>query len=160
VFLWFVGTAVLTVWWVFRDPRFDYRLLVVGSLLPDIDAVTGGMWLFHTLIFSVGLLVAVMLATAGRKPARKLLLGLPIGTFLHLVFDGAWATTSVFWWPFGGVDFGDYDLPSVQRGPIDIVLEVAGLAMVVWIWRRSNLSDPAQRRRTLSTGQLFVGEIP
>ena len=28
---WFLGTAVVTVWLVFRDPRFDYRLLLVGA---------------------------------------------------------------------------------------------------------------------------------
>jgi hypothetical protein len=156
VLFWFIGTAVLTVWYVFRDPRFDYRLLVVGAVLPEIDIVTGGMWLLHTLVFSVGLLVVVMLATSGRKPIRRLLLGLPIGTLLHLVFDGAWATTDVFWWPFGGTDFGGFDLPSVQRGPLNIVFELAGLALVVWIWKRSGLSDPARRRQFRATGQLFA----
>ena len=34
VFFWFIGTAIVAVWYVFRDPRFDYRLLVVGSVLP------------------------------------------------------------------------------------------------------------------------------
>lgn len=154
--LWFVGTAVLTVWYVFRDPRFDYRLLVVGALLPELDGVTGGMWLLHTLVFSVGLLVLVMLATSGRKPIRRLLLGLPIGTMLHLVFDGAWATTEVFWWPFGGTDFGGADLPSVQRGLLNVLLEAGGVALVVWIWRRSGLSDPARRRQFRTTGQLFL----
>lgn len=153
---WFVGTAVLTVWYVFRDPRFDYRLLIVGAVLPEIDGITGGMWLLHTLVFSVGLLVAVMLATSGRKPIRRLLLGLPIGTLLHLVFDGAWATTDVFWWPLGGTDFGGYDLPSVQRGPLNIVLELAGIAMVVWIWKRSGLSDAERRRQFWATGRLFA----
>jgi len=157
MFFWFIGTAVLAVWYVFRDPRFDYRLLVVGAVLPDLDQVTGGMWVLHTLVFSVALLAVVMVATTGRRATRKLLLGLPIGTFLHLVFDGAWATTKVFWWPFGGVDLSGHDLPSVQRGPIGIALEAAGIAMVVWIWRRSGLGDPARRRRALTTGQLFDG---
>lgn len=152
---WFVGTAVLSVWYVFRDPRFDYRLLIVGALLPELDLVTGGMWVLHTLVFSVALLIAVMFVTAGRKPARKLLLGLPIGTFLHLVFDGAWATTKVFWWPFGGASFGDHDLPSVQRGPLNIVFELAGIALCVWIWRQAKLADPARRQHVLATGQLF-----
>ena len=35
MFLWFFGTAILSVWFVFRDDRFDYRLLIVGSILPD-----------------------------------------------------------------------------------------------------------------------------
>ena len=153
---WFVGTAVLTVWYVFRDPRFDYRLLVVGAVLPEIDGVTGGMWVLHTLVFSVAVLAAVMLATSGRKPVRRLLLGLPIGTLLHLVFDGAWATTDVFWWPFVGTEFGDFDLPSVQRGPLNIAFELAGIAMVVWIWRRAGLSQRVQRQRFRTTGQLSL----
>ena len=42
MFLWFIGTAVITVWYVFRDPRFDYRLLIVGSVLPELDALARG----------------------------------------------------------------------------------------------------------------------
>ena len=64
---WFVGTAVLSVWFVFRDPRFDYRLLVVGSVLPAVvDGFLGGARVLHSLTFSVALRVLVMLATAGR----------------------------------------------------------------------------------------------
>src|SRR5215217_5944262 len=98
MFLWFIGTAVLTVAFVFRDPTFDYRLLIVGAVLPLGDAATGGAGVLHTLLFSLVLMVVVMLSTVGRRPVRKLLLGLPIGTMLHLVFDGAWATTALFWW--------------------------------------------------------------
>ena len=102
MFFWFVGTAIVTVWFVFRDPRFDYRLLVVGSVLPLVDALFGGARVMHTLVFSLALLVVVMLATVGRRPAAPLWLGLPIGTLLHLVFNGAWVDSDVFWWPFGG----------------------------------------------------------
>jgi hypothetical protein len=153
---WFVGTAVITVWYVFRDPRFDYRLLVVGSLLPELDAAFGGMRWWHSVTVSVVLMVVVMAITAGRKPARKLLLGLPIGTFLHLVFDGAWASTDVFWWPFTGWSIGDERLPSAQRGWWNVPLEAVGLAIVVWGWRRAGLGDAARRRRVIATGQLFV----
>ena len=40
--LWFLGTAVLTVWFVFRDPAFDYRLLLVGAVLPDLSTSRSG----------------------------------------------------------------------------------------------------------------------
>ena len=36
VLLWFIGTAIVSVWYVFSDPFFDYRLLLVGALLPDL----------------------------------------------------------------------------------------------------------------------------
>jgi hypothetical protein len=155
VFLWFVGTAVITVWYVFRDPRFDYRLLVVGSVLPELDALFGGMRWFHSLACSVALLGVVMVVSVGRKPLRKLLLGLPIGMLLHLVFDGAWATTDVFWWPFTGASIGDEPLPSARRGWWNVLLEAIGLAILAWVWRRAGLADRRRRRAVLRTGRLF-----
>jgi hypothetical protein len=162
VFFWFIGSAIVAVWYVFRDPRFDYRLLVVGSVLPLADGLFAlgdgpGMRWMHSLAFSVVLLVVVMALTAGRKPHRKLLLGLPIGTFFHLVFDGAWATTDVFWWPFGGSDLEGHRLPEVQRGWLSALLEVAGIAIVGWIWRHDRLGDPVRRRAALRTGRLLAG---
>ena len=155
MFLWFIGTAVITVWYVFRDPRFDYRLLIVGSLLPELDALAGGMRWMHSLFFSVAVLAVVMVASVGRKARRKLLLGLSIGMFLHLVFDGAWATTEVFWWPFTGVSIGDEPLPSVQRGWWNLPLEAIGVVILVWVWRRAGLAEPARRRAAARSGRLF-----
>lgn len=152
--LWFAATSVLTVFFVFRDPRFDYRFLVLGALLPDlVDAFAGRMWVLHSLTGAVGLLVVVMAATVGNRPWRKRLLGLPIGVLLHIVFDGAFSTTEVFWWPFTG-GFGDHPLPVVARGWWNIVLELAGAAMLVWAWRLFGLADPQRRRNAVSAGHL------
>jgi len=156
MFLWFIGTAVLAVAYVFRDPAFDYRLLIVGSVLPLADAVTGGAGVLHTLVLSLVLMIVVMLSTVGRRPVRKLFLGLPIGTMLHLVFDGAWATTELFWWALGGWSFEGLQMPEASRGWLDVLLELAGLVMVVWIWRRSHLSDPVRRRAFVHEGRLFT----
>lgn len=155
--LWFIGTSVVTISFVFRDPRFDYRLLVVGALLPPlVDAWTGGAWVMHSLAASVALLVIVMLTTIGRRPRRRALLGLPLGTLLHLVYTGAWSDPQVFWWPFTGVSFDDAELPIVARGWWNLLLEAVGAALVVWIWRRADLGSPAARRRAVRTGQLDV----
>jgi hypothetical protein len=152
--LWFAGTSFLAVWLVFRDPAIDHRLVMVGALVPDaIDGLTGGPWIFHSVLASVVLLGAVMLATVGRRRLRRQLIALPIGTFLHLVFDGAWGDTDTFWWPFTG-HFGDARLLSVQRGGFDVVLELAGLAILVWAWRRFRLAEPERRRYFLRTGRL------
>lgn len=154
--LWFAATSVLTVYFVFRDPRFDYRFLVVGALLPDIvDAVAGRMWVLHSLGGAVGLLIVVMAVTVGNRPLRKRLLGLPIGVLLHIVFDGAFSTTEVFWWPASG-GFGDHPLPVVARGWWNLALEAAGAALLVWAWRLFGLADPARRRRALRTGELVA----
>jgi hypothetical protein len=152
--LWFLGTAILSVWYVFTDPRFDYRLLVVGAVLPDIIDIPAGQarWA-HSLTVSVATLAAVMVITAGRKPIRRLLLGLPIGMMLHLVFDGAWASTKVFWWPFIG-SWGNVDVPSIQRGWWNVPLELAGAAMLWWVWKTFELADPDRRRNLLHAGVL------
>ena len=142
--------------YVFRDPAFDYRLLIVGSVLPLADGLTGGAGVLHTLVFSLVLMIVVMLSTVGRRPVRKVLLGLPIGTMLHLVFDATWNNTDLFWWPLGGWSFDDDQLPEAARGWWDLLLELIGLALLVWVWRKSRLSDPAVRQRFLHDGRLFV----
>jgi hypothetical protein len=154
MFFWFLGTATLTVFLVFTDPRFDYRLLLVGAVLPDlIDLPAGQARWAHSLTVAVGALALVMLVTSGRRPIRSLLLGLPIGMLLHLVWDATWANTQVFWWPFSG-SWGDVAVMSVERGWWNIPLEVAGMAMLVHVWRCCGLSDPERRRRFWRHGVL------
>lgn len=158
--LWFAGMAVLAVWLVFRDPAIDHRLIVAGALLPDvIDGILGaiGMWSpwpAHTLVASAALLVGVMLATRGRRRLRRQLLALPIGTFLHLVLDGAWAGTAVFWWPVLGASVGTQALPSMDRGLANIPLELAGAAALAWAYHRFRLDEPAPRRAFVRTGRV------
>ena len=157
MFLWFIGTAVLTVAYVFRDPTFDYRLLIVGSVLPLADAVTGGPGVLHTLVLSLVLMVVVMLSSVGRRPVRKLLartadrddaaprvrrcLGDHRAVLVaarRVVVRGARAAR------------------GVARAGSNVAFELAGLVMVVWIWRRSHLSDPAARRAFVQHGRLFT----
>lgn len=152
---WFVATAVFVVWKVFGDRNFDYRLLVVGSLLPDLIDIPGGQarWA-HSLVVSVGVLAAVMLASAGRKPWRKLILPLPIGMLLHLVFDGVVGNSELFWWPFLG-SWGNSDVPSIERGWWSLVLEALGVVLAVWMWRRFGLARADRRTRFVRTGRLI-----
>lgn len=157
MFFWFIGTAVVTVWFVFRDPAFDYRLLVVGAVLPAIvDAFFGGARVLHSITFSVALLAVLMLATPGRKPIRKMLLGLPVGTLLHLVFTGVWTNTTVFWWPFAGLSFDDASHPVAARGWWNVPLELVGLALCWWIVQRAGLRDPQRRAEFWQSGELAL----
>lgn len=152
---WFVGAASVAVWFVFRDERFDHRVLALGVLLPDlVDAPTGGMWVAHSVTASVVVLAAVMALTTNRRETRRRWLALPIGMFLHLVVDGAFADTAAFWWPFSGLATSGADLPSVSRGWWNVPLEIAGLAMIWVMARRHRLDQPARRREFLSTGRL------
>lgn len=154
---WFVGTSVVAVWFVFTDPRFDYRLLIVGALLPAVvDGLRGSLGVVHSVTFSVGLLAILMLATHGRRPIRSSLLGLPVGTLLHLVFSGAWTQSEVFWWPFLGTDLGEVPTLVASRGWWNVPLELVGIALCVWIVRAARLADPGPRRDFLRTGRLAL----
>jgi hypothetical protein len=153
--LWSIGTAVLSIWFVFGDPRFDYRFLILGAVTPlAVDVWSGGAWVMHSVAMSVGLMAVVMLGTVGRRNLRKSLLGLPLGTFLYLVFSGAWADQNVFWWPFSGWNPQWGALPMIGRGWWNLPLEIAGAAMLLWIARITHLADPSRRREFLQTGQL------
>jgi membrane-bound metal-dependent hydrolase YbcI (DUF457 family) len=152
--LWFVGGSWLLVHAVFQSPALDYRMVAVGALLPLLDGVTGGAWVLHTLLFSVGLLGVVMVATRRRRLVRRRWLGLPIGTFMHLVLDGVWTNSTVFWWPFLGYSFDGAPLPEVDRGALSVVLELVGVAAIAWCWRRFGFDEPRVRRHFLATGNL------
>jgi hypothetical protein len=76
--------------------------------------------------------------------------------FMHLVFDGAFNNTKVFWWPFAGFNFGGASIPSFDRMWLDVVLEIAGAAMLAWVWRTNNLSSSEARREFFRTGRLVL----
>ena len=61
----------------------------------------------------------------------------------------------LFWWPAGGWSFAGVELPEVERGWWNVPLEIVGLAILVWVWRSSGLSSPAERHRFWTTGRLF-----
>ncbi len=152
---WPAGVALGLVWLVFRDPAFDYRMVVVGAILPDVlDAPFGGARLAHTLLAAVAVLTAVMLATRGHRRLRRSLLAVPIGMFAHLVADGMWARTENFWWPFFGRTLKGR-LPALDHGLAVLLLEeLAGLLVVAWCWQRFRLSDATVRSQFLRTGHL------
>jgi hypothetical protein len=74
------------------------------------------------------------------------------------VLSGAWTHKEVFWWPAFG--FVRPDAPLLPPWPVVIVLELAGLAALGWIWVRFGLADPARRRAFVRTGRLQVVDAP
>ena len=154
--LWFAGLSFVLVWSVFKDTALDYRLVMLGAVLPDlVDAAFGGARYAHTLLGSVAFLVIVMLATRGRRLLRRRLLALPIGTFCHLLLDAMWARNRTFWWPFLGRRFSGGGIPSLHR-PLALVVveELVGLAALAWCWGRFRLGEPPRRAAFLRTGRL------
>src|SRR5664279_3486065 len=110
----------------------DYRMVMAGSVLPLVETPFGDGPL-HTLIVPTAMLIVIMAVTPGRRLVRRRLLGVPIGMFLHLVLDGAWARTRLFWWPFAGLAFGSDRALVVDRGIWSVVLEVVGAMLGVWL---------------------------
>ncbi len=153
--LWFIGTSFIAVWFVFRDDQFDYRVLALGAVIPDvIDGLARQSWVMHSVLSPIVVLVAVMAIARRGSVRRRRWLALPIGMFLHLVFDGAFNNTKNFWWPLTGISFADKPLPSFDRWGLNLILEFAGAAMLLWTWKTNNMSSPAARERFLRTGQL------
>ncbi len=128
----------------------DIRVLIIGSMLPDIIDKPIGHYIFRSTfnngrIFSHTLLFLILLALAGfwlyRSRHRVWLLTLAAGTFVHLLLDGMWNTPSTFFWPTMGFTFVKVDiegwLPSIFKAIISdqaiFISELAGLIIVLWI---------------------------
>ena len=159
MFFWFIASSIWSVWFVFRDPKFDYRLLAIAALIPDLaDGLLRvfGMThsVMHSVVTSIAVLFAIMTATAGRRPIRQRLLAIPIGLFMHLIYDGTFTATKTFWWPLTGTAIDDKSLPSIERGLINLPLEMFGIVACIVAWRYFALSDAHRRHTFLKTGSL------
>lgn len=151
--IWFATSSVVLTWAVFQSPQIDYRMVALGSVLPVVE-VPFGAGPLHSLLAPTIVLGVVMLATVRRRLVRRRWLGLPIGMYMHLVLDGAFTMTATFWWPFLGWSFSPGSAPEVSRGAWSAVLEVVGILVGLWAWRRFGLGDAGRRSRFLRTGQL------
>ncbi|MEQ8839343.1 MAG: hypothetical protein RIB98_00015 [Acidimicrobiales bacterium] len=156
MFFFFIAAAVLTVLFVFDSPAIDYRFVALGGVLPLVEAATGRPLILHTLLGSVALMSLVMAVTVRRRILRRRLLGIPIGTFVFLVAAGSWTRTDLFWWPVGGLDgIAERPLPEFDRAPaVLVLLELAGVAALVWLVRRFDLTRPEHLDELRRTGRL------
>lgn len=152
--LWFAGMSFLLVAWVFASPAIDYRLVIAGSVLPVAEMVLGGPWVLHTLLAPVAVMTLVMLIFRGRRLVQRKWLGIAIGLFVYLVLDGAWARTTLFWWPLFGVEADAGDIPTWEAVPVLVLMEVAGAGALAWMIRRYRLLEPAERELFRREGRL------
>jgi len=112
----------------------DYRLVLLGSMLPDIiDKPLGGLicketlgsgriyahtLLFLLLLFGLGMFLWLKLQRAG-------VLTLVGGSFVHHILDGMWRFPKTYLWPFYGWSFPKGDPEGW-----------------FWQWAESLLTDP------------------
>ncbi len=128
----------------------DLRLLLVGSLLPDIIDKPVGQFFFretfsngrifsHTLIF-LALITIVGLYLYRRRGGKTWLLALSFGTFTHLVLDQMWRDPHTLLWPAYGLAFARADLTNwvpnmfhaLLTDPQVYLPELAGAAILIW----------------------------
>ena len=132
----------------------DYRLVILGSLLPDIIDKPLEFWLLHSRSFGHTLLFANLLillgVTAMGSTRLRASLVLSISSAGHLLLDTMWEIPETILWPlyglsFGGAEFDDSPpwLRSLQVGMGRVALEVLGalvlVTFVVWLYRRRTI---------------------
>jgi inner membrane protein len=97
-----------------RGRVLDWRLLVLGALLPDIiDKPIGilffgseGRLLGHTLIFAIMLGIIGLYLTSRGRPWVLILAICCVG---HLILDGMWIEPDILLWPAHGWYMASYD---------------------------------------------------
>ncbi len=129
--------------------RIDIRILLIGSLLPDIidkpvgmvffrDSLSNGRIYAHTLLFLI--LISIGGYVLYRQRNSIWLLVLAFGTFIHFILDQIWLTPKTIFWPLMGFEFDRIEItdwftlwfrdffahPDVYLG------EFIGLGILLW----------------------------
>jgi hypothetical protein len=85
--------------------KMDYRLIFIGSLLPDIIDKPVGMILLplnNGRVFGHTLLFVLILLLIGLKYRKS---SLAFAAFLHLIEDEIWSEPETLFWPLLGFEF-------------------------------------------------------
>lgn len=96
------------------NSTFDYRMVLLGSILPDLIDKPIGAFFFrstfhntrifaHTLLFSALLILLGLFLLIKKKNNSILLLG--TGAFIHLILDSMWLYPGILLWPYFGLKF-------------------------------------------------------
>jgi inner membrane protein len=136
-------------WFTSLSGYIDVRILLIGSLLPDIIDKPVGLFFFrgtfhngrifaHTLIFLV-LMTAVGFYLYKRR-RQVWLLTLASGTFMHLILDSMWRAPRTLFWPFMGFTFETAEVnhwlsnifQELVSNPAVYVSEAVGMAVLLW----------------------------
>jgi len=132
--------------------HFDYRFLLIGSLLPDLlDKPIGDIFFYqpfrngrifgHTLCFTACL--AVLGAYVYKRWKKLWFLILSFGSAIHLILDQMWLNPRTLLWPIYGWSFASVDstnffgwLPEMFHALATdasvYVPEIIGFSIVAW----------------------------
>lgn len=164
------GSGGLFSWFARLSRRLDLRMLLVGSLLPDIidkslghillrEYLSSGRTYAHTLLF------AVLITFGGLflryRTGKTWLLVLSFGTFVHLMLDEMWLQhwRATILWPLYGFEFPRADLTdwtsnmwdALLHNPAVYIPELIGAVVIIlllWVLiRNNNLTSFLKRGR-------------
>jgi inner membrane protein len=126
----------------------DYRLVIVGSMLPDIidkplflllgnnTSSLSGRDYAHTLLFNLVLLAGGFLLL---KYNKSWLLVISLSSCMHLILDRIWEKPVTFLWPFRGGLVGEefegwseFVREALIESPENYIPEIIGLIIVMF----------------------------
>ena len=147
--------------WLDQLGKFlDIRLLLIGSMLPDIidkpvghiffrEIFSNGRIFSHTLLFMMLFAIPAIVFYVKRK--KTWLLALSSGIFAHLILDAMWTNAVTLYWPLYGWKFPRLSEPDILtlwltglvKLPVVYIPELIGIFVLagffVWLIRRRNL---------------------
>ena len=124
----------------------DYRLILLGSLLPDImdkpswlfassDIFPSGRSYGHTFLFNLLLFICALILL---KYKKSWLLIISLSSYIHLILDQMWHNPVTLWWPLLGAmqradttDWLSYITRALFSDPGTYIPEVIGLTIIL-----------------------------
>lgn len=169
MFFWYlgVGSALLLV--TLGPRRVDYRLALVGLVLPVLVDVALrltverhtrlGVHLFaHTFAFAVVLALAIMVVLRGATARRWFVI--PMAVVVNLLLAGMLGDPVGLFWPLLGTHFTNLPAGAGLAGAIlplsgwAVIREMIGVASLAYAAVAFQLGRPGPRREFLRTGAL------
>ncbi len=143
------GPDEKTSWFDSLSRYVDIRVLLIGSLLPDIIDKPVGQYFFRETfsngrIFSHTLMFLIVLTGIGfylfKRHRQVWMLTLAAGTFFHLVLDRMWAAPGTLFWPLLGFTFEKAELTDWLSNILMALFsesgifipELIGLGVLLW----------------------------
>ena len=156
-----LGIGLGTAWLVAAKGGrpVDYRLVLLGSILPDlIDKPLGAflglesrLW-GHTLVFFGAVLIACAI------PSLRAFLAVGLGVATHLLLDRIWEQPWVLFWPAFGAGF-PADSPNLWNilrvlvsEPVVIAGEIVGATILVAFARAHGIRSWSAVKRFFREG--------
>lgn len=168
---WHLGVTAAIVFVTLGRKRIDYRIVLLGAILPDlIDKPLGRIFfedqfgtsrLFgHTLAFVLALFLLTQLILRGETLRRWFILS--IACLLHLGLDAMWNDPVTLFWPLFGTKFPPHPVDSYWlevllrpfEHPVEGLKEVAGLVCLLYLGIGHGIVRGPGLKAFLRTGRL------